>query len=560
VKTVSKLLSAFFLLTLFFTFSFNAFAEEIKSFDSQIVAHKDGTINVTETIVYDFGSTPRHGIFRDIPNVTKIGDLYRVIKLKANRVDIDGISEVYQDNSNQNALSLKIGNPERTITGVHTYVIFYSVQNGIGSNYEDHDEIFWNVTGNEWEIPIIKSTAEISTDFDTQITKGTCFTGIKNSTEQNCTYSDGTFKTTKILNFKEGFTIVAAFPKDTFPKSILQKMVPNSSTTPSEVNPFFVKIFAFAVLAVPIFLNLILAPILLIWYFKNKRKNRFGKVSVNFDLPEDNNGKRITPAEAGTIDNATLDQNDLVATIFDFAIRKLIRIEQVKSKKVLGIFGDGDDFEFIKIKDLSDGSDFEKTLWAKLFSDRNSVKISSLKSDFYETFSDLSDIIFKILVERNFYSKNPKTQRALILTGAIFSFITLNLFFGGVLIFFYSKLIGRTAKGDEIDFRIDGLKLFLKNMSREHTWQAKNLITVEKYIPYAIALGYVKEFMDELKVIYPDYQPSWYNGNLAFYAISNNMISSMNSNFTTHAPSSSSGFSGGGFSGGGGGGGGGGSW
>lgn len=97
-------------------------------------------------------------------------------------------------------------------------------------------------------------------------------------------------------------------------------------------------------------------------------------------------------------------------------------------------------------------------------------------------------------------------------------------------------------------------------MKRHYKWQAENLYMVEKYIPYAMALGYIDEFMEQVKIIYPGYKPNWYSGNVAFYAISSNMVSSMNSGFITTAPSSSSGFSGGGFSGGGGGGGGGGSW
>lgn len=564
MKIAWKILSIIFLISIFFVFSLNIFAEEINSFDSKITAHQNGSLDITETIVYDFGALNKHGIFRDIPKVAKVGDLYRVMDINIESVERDGKVESYQDNSDQGQVSLKIGKADKTITGVHTYKILYSVKNGIGSNYEGHDEIYWNITGNNWQVPILKATAGVSTDFGASFNKWACFTGLINSREKNCTLNNsGIFATTIPLNSNEGFSIVAGFPKGTFPESILQNQIRSTSqsTSVKEIDKNVVGVILFIIAAMFIFLNLILAPVLLIWYFKNKNKKRFGSVSVNFDFPKDDKGKRITPAEAGTIDNAILDQNDVIATIFDFAIRKLIRIEQIKDKKILGIFGGGDDFHLIKLKELSDGNEFENILWKRFFDGVDFVKINSLQDDFYKTFDDLADKIFDILTERKFYSKNPKIQRGLLLTGAIFSFITLNVFLGGVLILFYKKLIGRTAKGDEIDWKIDGLKLFLKNMSREHTWQAKNLITVEKYIPYAIALGYVKEFMSELKIIYPDYEPSWYAGNVAFYGISNQMFSSMNSSFTTtHASSSSSGFSGGGSSGGGGGGGGGGSW
>jgi uncharacterized membrane protein len=111
-----------------------------------------------------------------------------------------------------------------------------------------------------------------------------------------------------------------------------------------------------------------------------------------------------------------------------------------------------------------------------------------------------------------------------------------------------------------MDHQVEGLKIFLKNMTRHYNFQVKKAITVEKYIPYAMAFGFIDQFMDQIKQIYPDYQPGWYSGHSNFYAARMGMISSMSSHMTTSAPSSSSGFSGGGSSGGGGGGGGGGSW
>ena len=110
-----------------------------------------------------------------------------------------------------------------------------------------------------------------------------------------------------------------------------------------------------------------------------------------------------------------------------------------------------------------------------------------------------------------------------------------------------------------MDWKTDGLKIFLKATNRYNTWQAKNFIFLEKMIPYAIALGFIEQYMKQLKILKPDYQPSWYRGSGNFYTIYPHVTSSMNSNVTTTAPSSSSGFSGG-SSGGGGGGGGGGSW
>ncbi|MFH0937574.1 MAG: DUF2207 domain-containing protein [Candidatus Daviesbacteria bacterium] len=535
-----------------------AASEQIISLDSQTVAHQDGSFNVTENIIYDFGSAEKHGIYRDIPLVSKVGELYRKNDITFTQILRDDLNETHTLSVTGDKVSIKIGDPNKTITGSHTYTISYLVKNGIGSNFEDHDEIYWNVTGNSWQVPILSASAKIATDFPTQINEAACYTGPQDSRNQDCRYDiknpTVTFETSSSLEPYQGLTIVASFPVNTFPKSILSRNLP-SDYLKNEKEFFLIVLFA-----IPIILNLVLAPILLVWYFKRKAKKHFGPVSVNFDFPEDEKGNRITPAEAGTIDDSDLDKNDIVATIFDFAIRKYVKIEQVKNKKVLGIFSGGNDFKVIKLKDGGDLNTFEQTLFNRLFQNGDEINISSLKSNFYETFNKLGEEIFNLLVKRGFYSKNPDVQRGLLLAGAIISAVTLNLILMCVLIFFYKKLIGRTAKGDLMDWKIDGLKLFLKNMSREYKWQAENLYTVEKYIPYAMALGYINEFMEQLKIIYPDYKPNWYSGYAPFYLTSSIMFSSMQSNFTTSAPHSASGLSSGGYSGGGGGGGGGGSW
>ena len=58
--------------------------EHIERYDSEVTIQRNGVVRVQETIDYDFGSTPRHGIFRDIPvrvDYTKKADTDRVYDL-----------------------------------------------------------------------------------------------------------------------------------------------------------------------------------------------------------------------------------------------------------------------------------------------------------------------------------------------------------------------------------------------------------------------------------------------------------------------------------------------
>jgi uncharacterized membrane protein len=549
-KRIIALLSFF---VLFFGFASITYAEKIDSFDVRVTAHKDGLMNVTENINYDFENLDRHGIYRYIPLYSKVGDLYRVLNIKNISVTRDGENEKFETSKNKEQIYFKIGNADKTITGKHIYKINYDVENGIGSNFPDFDEIYWNGTGNDWTVPIVKASIKFANDFDAKQTGIICFTGLTGSKSSECKTESNTAITNVYLSPGMGLTAIAQYPKGTFPPSVLYKELPKTSS--EKIGGFIFGNIEFIYL----FLNIILPLTLLYWYQKHKNKKRFGPPAVNFDVPKDEKGERIAPALAGTIDSAKLERDDVVATIFDLAIRKYIKMEEIKTTRKL--LPDSTRQKIVNLKKESqDLNLFEKTLFDKLFENGDDVYVDDLRKDFYKTYEKIENQVFKTLVEKKYYVKNPKVQRGLLLVLGIFALFTANIFLSGVLIFLSYKLIGRTALGDEIDNKIDGLKLFLKSMDRNYKWQAEKFYTVEQMIPYAISLGYINQFMEQLKVIKPDYNPSWYHGySGGFYVSYAGFYSSMSSNMTTSAPTSSSGSSGG-FSGGGGGGGGGGSW
>lgn len=551
-KMLKNKLFIFFTAILFLFFPSPSFGEVIRSFDVDITASKNGNMQITEKINYDFEEAQRHGIFRKIPTYSKVGDFYRVIEFADVTVKRDGNYEKFHTEGSAEEISFKIGDPNRTISGAHRYEISYIVKNGVGSNFPTHDEIYWNATGNSWQIPIESASIKIGTDFSAETKELICYTGGFGSTDKNCSIQNNTVKTTSSLSANEGLTAVAVFPVNTFPKSVLTKTKPGNLSTQTII---LLGIFAGIVF---VLLNFVLAPYLLYWYRQNKNKKKYGPPSVNFDFPKDKNGQRIAPALSGIMDNAKLDRDDVMATIFDLAIRKYIKIEEQNEQKTFGVIGSGKKQIIRKLKEAdSTFNSYEKTLFNRLFKEGNSVEISDLKKDFYKTFSEMEKNAFDILVKNNYYTKNPKIQKGLLLMAGIFSFFLFSFILGSVLIYLSIKLNGRTEKGDEMDFKIDGLKLFLKSMGRNYKWQAERFYVVEQMIPYAMALGFIDEFMKQLKLIKPDYSPTWYSGyHGGFYSGVNSLNSSMTTNMTT---SSSSGRSGG-FSGGGGGGGGGGSW
>ena len=369
--------------------------EKINTFDVNITAHEDGSMTVKESIEYDFGQENRHGIFRTIPLVSKVGDLYRVIEVDFQTVKRDGDQENYQVVERSKETEVKIGDPDKTITGPHNYIIIYKVKNGIGSNYADHDEIYWNITGNNWQIPIEKVSYQIQTDFGIAPLESVCYTGPVSSKLKDCAVKENLITSTTAIDAYQGMTAVTKFPVNTFPKSVLQKSEP-------VFDPDFLMLLKIYI-PVVLGLNLLVAPYLVFWYLRKRSKQRFGKPAVNFDIP-----KNISPAEAGIIDNAKLEKNDVVASIFNLAIKKYLKIEEVKEKRSL--MPDKTDYKLVKIKNNEGLDEFEKTLMQKLFESSESVKLEDLKTDFYLTFSKLEKEAFESLVVKKLYTKNPKTQ------------------------------------------------------------------------------------------------------------------------------------------------------
>ncbi len=124
-------------------------SEVIHSYDVAIEIRADDSIRVTEVIAYDFGSSPHHGIFRDVPTREAYDDRYdRVYPLHVESVEATGgASADYEVSQEPGGITrIKIGDPDETITGAHTYTIVYTVEAAM-NGFRDHDELYWNAIG-----------------------------------------------------------------------------------------------------------------------------------------------------------------------------------------------------------------------------------------------------------------------------------------------------------------------------------------------------------------------------------------------------------------------------
>jgi len=211
-------------------------AEKINEFQTDVVVEKSGDIVVTETItVTSEKNQIKRGIFRDIPTRYKTSLGYKERPFEILSIKRDGKSSPYHTERNSNGIRIKIGSENVILpAGQYTYEIKYRMGGMLGF-FKDHDELYWNATGNYWEFPIEKATATVTLPEEITIASGEAYTGPRGSKGQEYTFEKvrpnvAQFWTTAVLPPESGLTIVVTWPKGFIaPPTLLEEAEANKS-------------------------------------------------------------------------------------------------------------------------------------------------------------------------------------------------------------------------------------------------------------------------------------------------------------------------------------------
>src|SRR5258708_39857148 len=183
-----RLFLLIFVISIFFFPAISAYSTRelrIENFHSETVVMPDGTIDVTENIQAHFIGGPWHGLYRTIPGeyVTPQGMNYTLF-LDIKRVtDASGRTLKYESSRERHYRKLKIYVPDAD-NSTQTISIEYSVSDAL-KFFEDHDELYWNVTGDDCVIPIQSARARIILPEVTTNIRANVFTGGYRSRAQN---------------------------------------------------------------------------------------------------------------------------------------------------------------------------------------------------------------------------------------------------------------------------------------------------------------------------------------------------------------------------------------
>lgn len=548
----------------------------IDQFHSRITVGENASVTVEEIIIIDFNSLDKHGIFRTIPinYRDRFGNKVNIRLSVESIADELGRERKFKTKRRGKNIEIKIGDPGKTISGVQNYVIRYTV-NRVITRFDEHDELYWNVTGNTWPVTIRQASANVL--LPANANNATCFSGAHGSSFKNCTIdlkeNAVEFRSNTSLRPGSGLTIVTAVPKGVI------RVPPLTSRLwwlISDNWPF----------AIP-FVTLVV----LLWlYWQHGRDERYKSL---FDPSRGTERlplftaelipstyaplKDIKPAEAGTLIDEEVNIRDIAATIVDLAVRGYVRIEEITKGALLK----KQDFKLVWTdQDTTNLEEFENLLLVALFgktSTDKTVKLSQLKYKFHAHLKKIRDSLYDSMKKEGYFLRRPdKVVQTYRIIGAVIAFLGVFFFAfslawsvgvvgSGIVILLFAKTMPkRTAKGRKHYLRVAGLRNFINvGAYRQELWEKANLF--EEVMPHAIALNLTHQWAEAFEKINVP-KPDWFKGTTPFNPA---MFSYSMENFTRattqtlpatrSAASGSSGFSGG-FSGGGFGGGGGGSW
>ncbi len=551
------------------------YSEYIDSFESQIKINQDNALDVEENItVVAKGQQIKRGIVREFP--TRYKDLYGNnynVRFDLKEILLDNRPVQYHQEQFLNGIKIYIGSENKFLApGIYTYTIKYKTKKQLGF-FDDYDELYWNVTGNGWRLPIKSASAVVKLPENARALQSLAFTGNIGQSEKDykLIQKDSLlfFETTKPLLPGQGLTIAVSWPKG-FVKQ----------------DSIFTKLFYFLSDNLGILLILICILFLLIFYLKKiiqvKKLNSNRVVIPLFEPPHG-----LLPSQIRYLMHMGYDNICIASEIVNMAVNQLLKIEYQKS-----FFN-----SFYILERNKDNSkellSLHELILETIFAKKDKIELGKTNTSIYFTIEKT-----KLNLDNNF-AKNFEFNSRYITTGwittiACIIFVIFIIQQISPAVFFLAAIASvinilatyqikhYTQDGQNLIDKINGFKMFLEATESERikiigTPPIKTPQLYEKYLPYAMALGVEKAWTNQFASVFEalknqgiDYHPAWYIsgspfdplifGNFIARDLSSGLSTSTQPiSSSTYAPGTSSG-SKGGSSGGGSGGGGGGGW
>ncbi|TCC98575.1 DUF2207 domain-containing protein [Pedobacter hiemivivus] len=550
-------------------------SERIISFHTDIRIDTSGMMYLSEKIkVYASGDQIKRGIVRSIPVYRKdiFGDR-KSADFKITSILKNGKKENYKTKSDGSIRSIYMGNEDIMLKpGIYTYEINYQTKGQVGF-FKTYDEIYWNVTGSEWDFEIEKASATIVLPNGALAGNTACYTGPRGSTSKNCSININpdqsvSFQTTESLPSGSGFTVASAFTK-----GIIHR--------PSNFELFYQD-----------YLKITLTLLLLIglgtyYYISWSRYGRDPEEPVI--IPSFNIPNNWSPALLRYFYIKKIDDKSFAISIINMAVKKVIKISKGAGLKK-------EDYAVEKSTGLTNVlSKEEDAIYVRFFNKRNRIYINKSNGSTINAAKNAHQDRLKPQLDlKGFFISHKKSLiKSTLITLAVFVvfmvfvetgtplmllFLSPFVVIGGFCFFAGFKMIGEslpvgifliiwgagfggvplymllsnlsklpiislifivastimyalyvylirapTVAGTDVISKIKGFKMYLET-AEEHRLNMLNPPEhspelFEKFLPYALALDVENAWGAKFEELLneADYSPDWYEGDKFYY-------------------------------------------
>jgi len=535
--------------------------DEITRFDVDATAGADAVISVVMSFDVQFASSG-HGPYvwfltrqkydADNDRVYTYGN-FQVSSPSGAPTEFEVITET-------NDVQLKIGKANLTVSGKQTYVVSYTVSGIVNPHVtsSNMDEIYWNVIGTGWQIPISNVTVTIHSPADVRRT--TCYAGTNFTVPCTSNSFDGTIATyiQSSLSPGEGLAVAGGWPVGTFPDAAID-LVPHSTPTGAgnltPRNPFTFDHGGRYWAGGSAVVSVIAAWFAVHLRRKGRDEQYAGPTPGTLPAEGDETATRreevrdaavefappkgVPPRLVGAIAREDTAEEDITATIVDMAVRGYIHMDQDTDGELV----------LVRTKKDPDGLDtIERRIYNGLFaSGPRATKTYLSSSSFYERYLTFRSLLREEFDAQPWYEDKPaevvyeyRTRgimvaalggAAALVAGFVLAIVGVPgivwlavpcLVLGIGMVTVSTRMPVRTPVGSVVAVQSLGFKKYLETAEADQIRWEEGQDIFSAYLPYAISFGcadhwagVVQELVAEGALV-P--QPTWYSGHAAYQA------------------------------------------
>ena len=484
----------------------------IERFAVALDVRPDGSLSVQETLTIEFRGH-HTGIFRTIP----VRDVRQGLPFALRLDDLHVLDESHQPLRTEvtypgHYVRLKAWVPGAQ-DAIRTVHVLYRVRRGLLA-FDDHDELYWNVTGDEWDVPILSAEARVRLPAGLiSAAQALAYTGPRGAGGADYELERGAdalvVRSRRPLRPREGLTIVVGWPPGLLPRPAAWRQA-----------------WWFAVDNWPLALPLLtLAAMGLVWWSYGRDPAITRSIKPEYEPPPG-----LLPAEAGTLIDQKAEPSDVVATLVDLGVRGYLQIEQVGN----------DEYLFRRVRPLAGDSSLaalEVVILRKIFGENLTLTeraLSELRRDSHYVFAPLRDAVYRALVAHRLFPASPFWVRhgwgwvgVALLSGAGLLFVALQrsgplgwslpvavAASGLIVVAFARAMPRRTWRGVKLLVHLRAFQEFLERAEKDRLARLP-ADTLHRWLPWAIALGVAEPWIHHFNAIQVE-PPAWLCGDNGF--------------------------------------------